>query len=127
MNDILMVPEAGLEPASLSATDFLHTASFDALSVCALDHPFTLVFTLGREPSGLYTFPFGLGSGLPSALPGKASPTLTPSTPKVSLWALKFSKVCRVSLFSPLRHGLILTYLTMSNISKYELTINYLI
>ena len=34
----------------LRATDFLHTTSFDAFLVCALDFLFTLVFTLGWEP-----------------------------------------------------------------------------
>jgi len=33
-------------------------------------------FSLGCSPSSLYTFPFGLGSGLPSALPVKGSPNL---------------------------------------------------
>jgi len=33
--------------------------------VCGLDFLLTLVFTLGSLPLSLYTFPFGLRSGLP--------------------------------------------------------------
>ena len=62
-----MVPEAGLEPASLTATDFLTTLAF-AIQ-CGLDYAFTFYLSAFRwEPSSLYTFPISrasLGVGIP--------------------------------------------------------------
>jgi hypothetical protein len=44
-----MVPEAGLEPASLAAADFLTTIAFATFSVCGLDYTFTIARALGAR------------------------------------------------------------------------------
>lgn len=42
-----MVPRAGLEPARLTAEDFLTTIAFATISVCGLDYTFTIARALG--------------------------------------------------------------------------------
>ena len=64
-----MVRAAGIEPArGYPQRIFVPATAFAAATdgVCGLDYTFTLASGRRCCPSSLYTFPFGLGSGLPS-------------------------------------------------------------
>lgn len=96
----IIVPETGVEPVRLKAKDFLAAIAFATTfdSVCGLDYTFILwnLFSVGQEPSSLYTFPVGLGSVLAFGLSEKRSPNLTPFTMDITIHVLNFNS-------SPLR------------------------
>ena len=64
-----MVRAEGVEPSrGYPQRIFVPATAFAAAKdgVCGLDYTFTLARRRRCCPSSLYTFPFGLGSGLPS-------------------------------------------------------------
>jgi hypothetical protein len=111
-----LMPRAGVEPARPKrSTDFLTTITFATRKKiglwsgrCLLHTSIKYLQVLRREPSRLYTLlatlqAANLSSALPSALPVKASPTLTPFTLEFPTNVLKSIKSV-ASAIPPPRH-----------------------